>query len=243
MIESARVSVTNSSGQVLILPHVGKGRYGAALLPLEGRNSIDEPLFEHGPAPVAGEAYELRVEAPGFETVTARSRAPERISAEVELISGWTVISVPASATNARLRVTTGSVVSQLYELRAVTNREGVADFIAGAEFQTSLDIIEEASFWEELRNPDAANVYSRAFAMSETEFEATVLFPGAIIVGMYIRSVSDEYFYFRRSQEQRRAADRNPFLDTPRLYSNIERGVGVFAGTTLSRATLGRAN
>ena len=53
--------------------------------------------------------------------------------------------------------------------------------------------------------------------------------------VRVYLHNISRSYYYFRTSLELYQSASGNPFAQPVQVYSNIENGFGVFAGSQIS--------
>jgi hypothetical protein len=53
--------------------------------------------------------------------------------------------------------------------------------------------------------------------------------------VRVYLHNISKSYYYYRNSLELYQSASGNPFAQPVQVYSNIENGFGVFAGSQIS--------
>ena len=53
--------------------------------------------------------------------------------------------------------------------------------------------------------------------------------------VRVYLHNISKSYYYYRTSLELYQSASGNPFAQPVQVYSNIESGFGVFAGSQIS--------
>jgi hypothetical protein len=53
--------------------------------------------------------------------------------------------------------------------------------------------------------------------------------------VRVYLHNISKSYYYYRTSLELYQSASGNPFAQPVQVYSNIENGFGVFAGSQIS--------
>ena len=53
--------------------------------------------------------------------------------------------------------------------------------------------------------------------------------------VRIYLHNISKSYYYYRTSLELYQSASGNPFAQPVQVYSNIENGFGVFAGSQIS--------
>ena len=53
--------------------------------------------------------------------------------------------------------------------------------------------------------------------------------------VRVYLHNISKSYYYYRTSLELYQSASGNPFAQPVQVYSNIENGFGVFAGSQIN--------
>jgi hypothetical protein len=51
----------------------------------------------------------------------------------------------------------------------------------------------------------------------------------------LYLHNISKSYYYYRTSLELYQSASGNPFAQPVQVYSNIENGFGVFAGSQIN--------
>lgn len=240
VVTNAEVVVTDGTTD-LPLPHVGAGRYGAAPVPFEGARSLDDPLYEDGPAPVAGRAYALRVAAPGFPTLTATSRAP---AAPAVAVGAADV--APGGPARLDVSVTPAGAGTELLFVTDVPQGDGAPGPILPRVFTTTARVLDEATFLDDLQDGASSDRYVSAFldlpASSPSAFEVVGFRPGPEVVGVHALAASDEYLALRRAEARARAAGRNPFAEPVPPYTNVTGGAGAFAGTTRARAVVERS-
>lgn len=250
-VEDATVTVTRDDGEVVVLPHVGRGRYGANYLPVfDGRPAyVDDPLFEDGPAPAPGHTYTLSVSAPRHAVVTATSEAPPAPSLAVRLLGGW----VPDegatfdTASDPDLEIDLAGETGARHEVFFVTSDTDAPFGLRTYTFSTSTPVLTASTFFDDLQGTGAAPTYLSAFLdpasfpAGSGSFEIVGRNAGSQAAGVHVLTASAEYFEYQRSQAQARSAESNPFAEPVRPFSNVRGGAGVFAGRSRARALLTR--
>lgn len=235
VVTDAVVEVSDSQGRALLLPHVGFGRYGARLRDVpDGRAvSLDDTLYQDGPAPRAGETYALRVEAPGYPPATATSRAPLPVS-------GLTVTPVPSGDSDssyARISVRFDDPPGvDRFEVSFATDNDLYDDVIGSVSFSTDAPVLTEGTFFDDVQGGARAARHFAAFlddADGLSSFEMWTGRAGARVVGAYVAAASEEYYRLHQAQARARSVEGNPFADPVRPYSNVEGGAGHFVGRT----------
>jgi len=206
-------------------------------VPVAHLGHIEDGLYrdlEHRPA--IGASYELRVSAPGFESVQASATVPVPIPLD----------SVVVSPDTGDLRTTNLTIYFQdppgednYYQL-VLLAPELIID--TGAETADSLlvtmsfvssdavlhepdDFEEESYFWNDAFFDDAL-FDGKLYDLDVRFFK----FYDVSEVFVVLLSTSASYYNFRKSVEQQGATEDNPFAEPVPIFTNIEGGLGVFA-------------
>lgn len=254
-VPTATVTVTADDGTAVVLPRVPgdefrQGLYGAVPIYRSGLTPIDAPAFEDGPAPEAGRAYTLRVEAPGYPPVVARSRAPLALGHDAAFVSGWErrdggtvdgrpVVTYDDVALDVRLAPVPGGVYP-LLSFTAVETEED-ADGVrrrygCSTSFFTGAPVLREATFVEDVQAGARRRLFEAfldADALGPRPFRVEVEHPCGEVIRAEVAAASPEFYLAVRTRARAEAAERNPFAEPVPAYSNVEGGAGLFAGLT----------
>lgn len=242
-VTDAVVRVSDSQGRTVLLPHVGFGRYGAPLRDLPGGRpvSLDDTLYQDGPAPRAGETYALRIEAPGYPPVTATSRTP----APATQLTVTPVDSGSPESRFARISVRFEDPPGRdRFEVVFATDNDVHDEVIRSALFATNAPVLTEGTFFDDVQGGAGTARYFTAFlddADGLLPFEMWTDRAGSRVVGTYVATASEEYYRLRQAQARARSVEGNPFADPVRPYSNVEGGTGFFVGLTREGALIPR--
>ena len=225
-IENATVTVIEkSNGRELRLNHVGNGKYVSEIYP-----------------PLADRTYELIVEADGFETVKATSKAPNKANV-INVISDvvdqkttkvnfevkgntdnyliWNFInSNPKNPIDSTFTGNPKSLVTGIIKYNNISN------YLGGLTESANNAITQEGSFSSEVRTED------------NTEEGSTPNNPnpnGQSKRYLRILTASVDLYNYYQTVEKFIAADNHnsSFSHSPQIYSNIKNGLGIFAGYT----------
>ncbi len=249
-VQTATVTIAGSDGSSIVLPHNEQGRYGAALIRVEGPIDYDAPQFEDGPAPSPGVAYSLLVTAPGFEPARATSLTPQPLPALVaDVAGGWEQIEAGGLTgyTDVELSVAPLPLPAHvlLEFVRGVAEADGCIASVG--TFFTDAPTLMEATFLDDIQEGSDRSRYRSAVLDGSAQSGRSLLLtgerPGPCFVGVDFVALSDAAYEFRRSEERRRSAEGNPFAEPVPSYSNVDGGVGLFAGTTRARVRIAREN
>lgn len=225
---------------------------------------LDSPLYAdydgtYGTAftPTAGASYTLRVEAPGFDPVTAESAVPAPIpvthasfsdsvyiyqpdSANPEPVSQFTFrFTDPPGERNyyrvvlypRRNDVTRGFAPIDVFTINAEIDRDLFADpgtFASG-------DWVEEFPFRRSVVFTD------NAFDGQEYELTVSVPISRSYLYGYeaVLSTISEEYYKYRQSVWLQEVTAKNPFAEPVTIQSNVEGGFGIFGGARSMASTL----
>ena len=246
VVENARVTITADDGTVLVLPHVGGGRYGAALRPFDPETGRPpDPLFEDGPAPETGRTYTLRIEAPGLPTVTASASAPRPAAVMAEAAGAWEPSGSLTGGPQGDVMFYSAAVSVRIapaepgawYEVSAGRGEFGFSGFFTDAPTLTETTFVQDIGGGTRRREfavfVDLDALAGQPFTI---EVEGTTD-PMEVVV----RTASEAYYEAARQAARRRAAESNPFAEPVPAYSNLEGGVGLFAGVSETRVVVAR--
>lgn len=259
-VTGATVEIVSPDGSVLQLPPVGYGAYGATPVDYVGQGaiSLDDPMYEDGPAPSPGTTYTLRVSAPGFAPVTATSRAPAPPALlAVDVLGGWEPTGrSDDSFSDARLGVRFAPSPDGAEAYEVSYGRSWVLDdslrgprtVLLAGRFYTDAPILRQTTFVDDFGSGPRRRLSSAVLDVPALDrapdgalaFEITGEIPGRLVLVDLVAG-SEAYAEWRRNNERRRAGEENPFAEPVPLYSNVEGGAGVFAGFTRSRAVIER--
>lgn len=225
-IENATVTVIEkSNGRELRLNHVGNGKYVSKIFP-----------------PVADKTYELIVEADGFETVNASSKAPNKANV-INVISD--VVDQKTTKVNFEVKGNTNNYLIWNFInsnpknpidstftgnpkslVTGIIKYNNISTYLGGLTESTNNAITQEGSFSAEVRNED------------NTEEGSTPNNPnpnGNSKRYLRILTASVDLYNYYQTVEKFIAADNHnsSFSHSPQIYSNIKNGLGIFAGYT----------
>jgi hypothetical protein len=186
--------------------------------------------------PRIGVTYELRVSAEGFKSVRSTATIPSPIKIDSVVV---TEKSIDRFKTNLTLFFQDPPGEDNYYQLLLYSiERSAVSD--------TLLSIIGFSSSDAVLRKPegfeDKSDYYDDAFfddALFDGEFyDLDISFythSEPIEMFVVLLTTSKSYYNFRKSVEQQKLSEGNPFAEPVPIYTNIENGLGVFAGYSSS--------
>ena len=221
-VQNATVTIEGDDGSRVELEHKGGGFYHSNCC-----------------KPQAGVTYQLQVEAKGFEPVSAIDMLPEPAK-----IQDMRMTSVNAEwGPTKRLEVDfkdDGSTVN-FYELSVLWNlRWSEVEFtVLNAEIQDQLNDYALGSIFE----PDLDKIYAHRMLLHDKAFDSrefTLIletYPSNGIaelgggLSVKMRTVSEAYYRYRRSQVLQNNATSDPFAEPVEVRSNVRGGLGMFAG------------
>ncbi len=225
-VTDATVEVLPEGGSPVTLRHVEYGRYVAD---------------SSAAGPEAGRAYCLRVSAPGYPQVSAASRVPQPV-ADARVIRGW---DAPKGITPLTLRFADSAEAADFYELRVITGFD-TPDAPEGPysiPFRSDNPSLRQESFLTLLGGGDGVPTYGRGLISDALfdggTFEAVLRVDGEFADGTYavdLGVASEAYYLHERSLEEIEEAEGNPFAEPVPAYSNVEGGLGLFAGYLVQR-------
>lgn len=241
VVTDASVTITSDDGTVLVLPHIGDGRYGAAPRPPDPETGLfPEGLFEDGPAPEVGRTYTLRIEAPGFPPATATSRAPLPAAVQAEVVGGWeptTAFDDTQFYSDAEVSVRIAPAGTAAYYAVSISDSPlNPGGLFSSGSFYTAAPLLEEATFVSDFGSGPRQRQLSAFIdlnALAGAPFVIEVEQVRSDTLGISVLAASPAFFEEQRQSARRRAAETNPFAEPVPPYSNLDGGVGLFAGTT----------
>lgn len=197
--------------------------------------------------PVADEVYTIKVSAPGFETVTAKSSVPKAIPIEsIEFTNTINNISGKESSLAFELGITISdpSVENNYYHLFFY---QELIPFSISPEGDTLLGSVQlVAPYYTEAKKVDLpviSHFDKKSFLFKDFQFNGKKLVmsytgtyffnPSKFILGNFLvelRSVSEAYYLYH-STLTRQINSTHPLSEGVVIYHNIENGEGIFAG------------
>lgn len=201
--------------------------------------------------PVPGQTYTLRAEAPGLPAVEATARIPEPVPFTVAF-DGYTD-DTPFGTRTARLVVTlpdppgaqTYSLIveSESEDFDGIERRFLISFRSDDPVLRSSFEELDLAVDIEVELDPDRDRFFSQALfrdVLFEGETREIVLDaplfsfdgssePGDLIVTL--ASLSDDYVRYQQTLALQSLNEDNPFAEPVRIHTNVEGGLGAFAG------------
>jgi hypothetical protein len=205
--------------------------------------------------PKIGEVYTIRVEAPGFEAVTAKSAIPERVGLSCLKVENF--IESPEGNEglvryNMNLRLCFNDPEGEknyyhinIYQRNHQYFREGM-DTVLGREIRRKLSFIgiKDNSYVANFDGGLLVEDTGRDGLSLELQVPLNLLVDSKTeILGdifVELRSVSAEYYLFLSSLSRQRSNRDFPFAEPVTLFNNITNGQGVFAGYSQTAGQIG---
>ncbi len=215
LINDATVTIFESGNPVAELFQIRQGTYRATNY-----------------KPRIGATYELRVSAEGFIPVKSTTTIPSPIKIDSVVV---TENSIDRFKTNLTIFFQDPPGEDNYYQLLLYSIERS-------AENDTVLSIIGFSSSDAVLRKPDDFEEKSHYY--DDDAFFDDALFDGEFYdldISFYnysepremfvvLLTTSESYYNFRKSIEQQKVTEDNPFAEPVQIYTNIENGLGVFA-------------
>jgi len=228
IIPNATVEVWSNNTRIASLPHIGNGFYKAATQ-----------------YPQAGQAYEIRVTAPGSALATARDTAPfptvlERV--DKKLIFGG--IYYNWEEYECTLHFTDPPGVKNYYHLALLASETWQGETYYFPYYFESNDLLlnegevnldPEHRFSGEEAFFDDAVFADRAYALTISFEEYDYYDRDDTQIFIILSTVSEAYYKYHQSFETQRTRGDNPFSEPVMVYNNIQNGLGIFAGSSSS--------
>jgi Domain of unknown function (DUF4249) len=205
--------------------------------------------------PKIGEVYTIRVEAPGFEPVTAKSAIPERVNLSCLRVENF--VENPEGTEgliryNMNLRLCFNDPPKEknyyhinIYQRNYQFFREGM-DTVLGREISRKLSFqgVKDNAYIANYDGGLLVEDTGRDGLSLEIQVPLNVLVDSKMeILGdifVELRSVSAEYYLFLSSLSRQRSNREFPFAEPVTLFNNITNGQGVFAGYSQTAGQIG---
>lgn len=219
-VENATVEILEGPQVISRLTHIGNGNYRAAT-----------------GTPIPGRAYQLRVSAPDYETISASDIIPQPIAinsvaildSSVEADPNLMEISIdfsdpPNEKNYYHLSFLIETNSGERYATYFFTNDPLLA------ETNSDIDISSEPDFSGIQAVFDDALIAGERYTLNINVYNF-IPAPELKQVSMTLSAVSKSFFdYFKTSELQEQTED-NPFAEPTLVYNNIKNGLGIFAG------------
>jgi hypothetical protein len=200
-----------------------------------------------------GNLYTLEVSAPGYETITATTTIPEPvqiIDVKSDLIPQSNPHSQRTRIFHVRFKDPAGE--SNYYALAVTASLRKLGNVPGRVPFPLSIFSIDPGfsdEYYKEVYRKPNVGAYSdmnivfndRLFDGDEHTF--SVWTPdGGIGQGnkaeyhIFLKSISEEYYNYRITYNLQKEAKKNPLAQPIQVYNNISSGLGILAGSSLSR-------
>lgn len=223
-VTNANVVIYQDGASVETLTHIGHGEYTSAT----GR-----PLPETG--------YEIRVDAPGYQSIKAVSSTPlpvkiEKLEAQISNRSDW------ETELTVKLNFHDRPGEKNYYEAKLIMKQ--TSKWIYEGDTISSTNIY---SPWLESNDPVVSgeeNYEGSAFLFKDVLFEGkefTLQFNASFwgydsnleerTYYIYFRTVSEDYYLFHSTKNLQDYATGDPFAQPVTVYNNVDNGFGIFAG------------
>jgi hypothetical protein len=211
------------------------------------------------PAPLQeGNNYEIRVSHPNFETVVARQQMPKQIAplTNVELDRNIIKDEFGNPVDELRFTLKDDPAEENYYEISLTYvyyNFEYVGDDPSGNPIYDTLSAVDYPVFFSTIFDPNFVDGVGNTHLVSDQFFNGTDykfigrFQPNSFGTGIAdstpytinIRSISKEYYRWSDSANRQSDSQNNPFAEPVSVYSNLEKGLGIFAMFSQSSTTV----
>jgi hypothetical protein len=193
-----------------------------------------------------GVPYSIYVSYPGMEPVSASTSIPRPVR-----------IRQTAETSNAAITVDGKPLVQKSFQIDdrgnenyyaievlasprgRQTNPEKITFFSGEKVFAENLTVVDGQHSLGAYYRPDHGVYFSNGKFEGRTETMEFYLDPiyvsGDYLVVLRIFTLSREYFEFATSYQRQKANSGNPFAEPTQVFSNIEGGLGIFGGYSIS--------
>lgn len=205
----------------------------------------------------AGENYEIKVSAPGFESVKASCHVPAPVEiSDVKVISKYPDEVSPSSADMVNMEIYFSDPAESVnyYEmaLRTIYNYPDDPEFFMNSSDEAlatddplfyyspdSFDPLDASTGsypvlfsdagmnGKEIRVRCSTRIYHKHFPRSRRSFE------------IILRTVSADYYHYKTTKAFQNTTKNDPFGQPVQVYTNVENGFGIFAGWSTNRMAI----
>lgn len=225
LVSDATVRIYNPDGSSELLSHLGEGLYGS------------------DSKPERGSTYSLEVAVPGQETVTASNSLNSgaeivRIDTGSTVIGGWPVNEVTITLKDV-------PNIDNFYNIKLRSNywewtynpvtQDVDSGIVFGNVWFTSADavfggggggVLDQKDF-----GPRGASFNDELFSGEERSITLSYYNWDLEDLSVTVSSGSEDFFLYERTFDLYQQTSDNPFAQPVQVYSNIENGLGIFAG------------
>lgn len=223
-IDNATVEIYKDGNYVATLPSMGEGKYAAASV-----------------VPKHGSSYTVKVSAPSYDPVSSTAAVPAPVA-----ITSWSLKDSAVSMYGtymAELSVTFNDPAAErnfymleLYVKDTIGNTYREAIFPKTEESTTEQAIYPFVLINDELINGKEYTV--RALMDSYVIYIVTPPNGSGNLVAQ-LKSISSEYYLYLKTRDLQAMNSGNPFSEPVRVFSNIDGGYGIFAGSSATNVTV----
>lgn len=217
-VENARVEIYEDGVLLDTLTHFGDGLY----------------LSMAGASPEVGKTYSMIASAPGFESVSAVSAVPAMVEiTDVAIEDSVSSVGGFGESYTSEIRVTFNDPPGPNYYILSL-----VRTVIAISPFDT-FEVQTFPFIWTD--DPDASEYFTSGIPFRDQLFdgqEKTLILNADAadldIVAdqeIWLLSVTEDYYKYNLSAAAIRSGGFNPFTEPVLSHTNIEGGLGIFAG------------
>lgn len=187
--------------------------------------------YKESEIPQANDAYTLRVNLPGFEEATSTQKVPTRVSVtQVEFVEDGGIDNDGEERSAIDIVINDPADEENFYEIFVLVDSDpdpnqeffystyaDSNDPIVSRGYNYDGVLLSDASF-----NGTAKNLRIQMYPTDQQEVDQKIW--------IKFKSVSKEYFQFTKTLERFDELDGNPFATPIQIFTNFDKGVGIFS-------------
>lgn len=247
-VANARVEIIADGAVIEVLPYLAERQ-------VVSRSFSSTAIYQsQTEKPEAGKQYAIRVTAPELDAITASDAIPEPVNIVSSAYRDAIASDVVGPLSEIRLTFEDPAGIQNFYNLR-VHNRgiDRETNFIGSSSYGFTVisDLQDEFlgadpdAFLgdDKLFHADTDGVsFSDSFFDGETK-EIVLQLRGGSVCGtggpssyqcqavVELSTISEAFYRYHRTLQLQNETEQNPFAESVRIQSNIENGLGIFAG------------
>lgn len=228
-LKNASVTITSNDGESFEIPY---------FVFQQGETVFREGYRSQGFYPQTGKNYTLQVTIPGYETVAAESNVPPTVDINNVIITSPLVENEPIHA-----RISFNDPIGRINYYAIAVYYLWEYTYVEGNEQVTRMSFTEANLEMEKSEGPlNNSPTIPKEVLVSDNLFDGLTHSIPIIIQPSYnfdndkkiifcLRSVSRDYYLYKKTKLLQLEAEKNPFAQPVQVYNNIENGFGLFAG------------